>query len=68
MSSDTRIFYRESPNEVVVVKDGKEVASYRSKEELVETHIKGLLAKDQQDAGRVRELMRKYRPDPISGD
>lgn len=59
--SDTRIFYRESPNEVVVLKNGREVATYRSPEELIETHIKGMLAIDQQDASKVRELLRKYR-------
>ena len=67
MGSGTRIFYRESPSEVVVLKDGREVATYRSKEELVETHIKGLLAIDQQDTRKVRELLRKYRPDPMTG-
>ena len=64
MSGATRIFYRDSPEEVVVTLDGKEVATYRSREELVETHIKGMLAIDQQDSKRVRELLKIYRPDP----
>lgn len=66
MSGKTRVFYRESPDEVVVVKDGKEVARYPSKEALVETHIKGMLAVDHQDTRKVRELLKKYRSDPTS--
>jgi HEPN domain-containing protein len=59
----TRIFYRAEPEAVVVEKDGKEVAAYRNADELVEVHIKGLLAKNKQDSKRVRDLLRKYRPD-----
>ena len=62
MSGDTRIFYRES--EVVVVRNGIEIATYKSREQMVETHIKGLLAIDQRDSAKVRELLKKYRPDP----
>ena len=58
MEGRTRIFYRESPHEVVVEKDGKAIAVYKSVEELVEHHIKGLLARDQQDLKRVRNIYR----------
>jgi len=57
-----RVYYRTSPSGVVVVKDGAELAVYRSTDELVETHIKGILAKDRQDTGKVREILRSYRP------
>ena len=64
----SRIYYRTSPNGVVVVKDGTELAAYRSTDELIETHIKGILAKDQQDTRKIREILRSYRPsDSISG-
>ena len=46
----------------MIEKDGKPIATYRSAEELVETHIKGLLAKDQLDTKRIRDLIQKYRP------
>lgn len=64
----SRIYYRTSPDGVVVVKDGAELAVYRSTDELIETHIKGILAKDQQDTTKIREILRSYRPsDAISG-
>lgn len=66
MPSRTRIFYRDNPSAVVVVKNGLEVANYKSTAEMVETHIKGILAKDTQDTKKVRELMQKYRPDDIT--
>ena len=57
-----RVYYRTSPSGVVVVKDGAELAVYRSTDELIETHIKGILAKDRQDTRKVREILRSYRP------
>jgi len=51
----SRVFYRESPKEVVVVRDGKEIARYRSPEELVEVHMKGMVALDQQAAEKLRK-------------
>ena len=64
----SRIYYRTSPDGVVVVKDGTQLAVYRSTDELIETHIKGILAKDQQDTRKIREILRSYRPsDSISG-
>lgn len=59
--SDTRIFYRESPKEVVVLRDGIEIAKYRSPEQLIEVHMKGLIARDKQEAQQVRQI---YRPEP----
>jgi hypothetical protein len=64
----SRIYYRTSPDGVVVVQDGAQLAVYRSTDELIETHIKGILAKDQQDTRKIREILRRYRPsDSISG-
>jgi len=62
MASASRVYYRTSPDGVVVVKDGAELAVYRSADELIETHIKGMLAKDRQDIRKVRKILRSYRP------
>ena len=56
-----RIYYRNDPVEVVLQKDGKDVLSYKSVDDLVETHIKGLLAVHEQDEKAVLDLLRKYR-------
>ncbi len=56
-----RIYYRTEPPGVVVQKDGVNVASYPSVDQLVETHIKGLLAVQEADAREVTDLLRKYR-------
>ena len=57
MEDRTRIFYREDPHQVIVEKDGKVVAIYKSVEELVEHHIKGMRAREtlrqSKDAKRV---------------
>jgi ribosomal protein L13 len=60
-----RVYYRTSPDGVVVVKDGAELAVYRSTDELIETHIKGILAKERQDTKMVREVLRSYRPSDV---
>jgi len=62
MASASRVYYRTSPDGVVVVKDGAELAVYRSTDELIETHIKGMLVKDRQDIRKVRKILRSYRP------
>ena len=62
MARISRVYYRTSPDGVVVVKDGAELAVYRSTDELIETHIKGMLAKDRQDISKVRKILRSYRP------
>jgi hypothetical protein len=62
MSGKTRIFYRSSSNEVVIEADGVQIASYLSTEAMIETHIKGILAKDRQDSQKIRRIFRKYRP------
>ena len=60
-----RVYYRTSPDGVVVVKDGAELAVYRSTDELVETHIKGILAKERQDTKKVREVLLSYHPSDV---
>ena len=60
-----RVYYRTSPDGVVVVKDGAELAVYRSTDELVETHIKGILAKEPQNTKKVREVLRNYCPSDV---
>lgn len=68
MPGRDRVYYREATGEIVVEKDGKELAVYPGTDALVETHIKGILAKDHRDLARVREIMRKYRPtDTLTG-
>ena len=52
---------------MIVQKDGKDVASYKTVEELVEAHIKGLLAVQEQEGRAVVDLLKKYRsPSDIS--
>jgi ribosomal protein L13 len=64
----SRVYYRTSPDGVVVEKDGSELAVYRSTDALIETHIKGMLAIDRQDTRKIREGLRSYRPsDAITG-
>ncbi len=58
----SRIYYRQDPPGVVLERNGIEIAVYNNTEELVETHIKGILAGDHQDTKVIRELLRKYRP------
>ena len=65
MARISRVYYRTSPEGVVVVKDNAELAVYKSSDELIETHIKGMLAKDRQDTRKVREILRSYRPSDI---
>ena len=54
----SRVFYRESPREVLVHLDGREIARYRSAEELVEVHIKGMMASDEQAAKQILKIYR----------
>ena len=58
---NSRLFYRKSPEEVVVQHNGREIARYRSKEELVEVHMKGIMAIDPQTRAKVLEI---YRGEP----
>lgn len=67
----TRLFYRGEGDDrqVIIEKDGETVAVYDSPAALVETHIKGILAKDSQDTRQVRDIINKYRlNDAISSD
>jgi len=63
MTGSNRVYYRKSPEGVVVERDGKILAVYRSPEEMVEVHIKGLLASDKHDHRRIQELY-KAKTDP----
>ena len=54
----TTIYYKN--DSVVIRKDGKDVMSYKSVEELVESHIKGLIAAEK-DPAKALELLQKYR-------
>ena len=56
----TRVYYQSDPLAVVLQKDGKNVLSYPSVEDLVETHIKGMLATQQPDSDATRDLLVKY--------
>ena len=64
----SRIYYRKSPAGVVVVRNGEVIAEYQSTDELIETHIKGILAKDQQDTTKIREILRSYRSNDSIGN
>ena len=61
MAGRTRVFYQENPRKVIVEKDGNPIAIYNSVEELVEHHIKGILARDQQEAERVKKVYQQTR-------
>ena len=61
---ESRIFYRQTPFEVVVLQDGIELASYRSVNELVETHMKGITAKSQLDEKIAYKNQIPYLPFP----
>lgn len=63
MTGRARVYYRKSPEGVVIERDGKILAVYRSPEEMVEVHIKGLLANDHEDAHRIEQLY-KAKSDP----
>jgi len=63
----SRVYYQSVPPAVILQKDGKDILSYTTVEELVETHIKGLLAKQDADSEAVLDLLKKYRsPSDIS--
>lgn len=64
---ESRVYYRSSSDGVVVVKDGTELAVYNSTEALIETHIKGMLAKDLQDTRKIRDGLQSYRPSDVTG-
>ena len=43
---------------MVVHHDGREIARYRSAEELVEVHIKGMMASDERAAKQIQKIYR----------
>ena len=63
----TRVYYKSNPPAVIVQKNGKDVVSYKSVDDLVESHIKGLLAVQEEEGRAVIDLLKKYRsPSDIS--
>ena len=63
----TRVYYKKDPPAVIVQKDGKDRVSYKTVDDLVETHIKGLLAVQEEEGKAVIDLLKKYRsPSDIS--
>jgi hypothetical protein len=56
----TRVYYQSDPFAVVLQKDGKDVISYPSVENLIETHIKAMLASQPPDSAAARDLHEKY--------
>ncbi len=60
MAPRARVYYREEPGGIVIEYHGAEIAVYRSNAEMVETHIKGLLAIIDVDNAEARTLRRKY--------
>lgn len=56
----TGIFYVKDPPGVIVMQQGKVVYRYKTVQELVEAHVKGMAALDRQ---MEEELARHYRPD-----
>lgn len=56
----TGIFYTKDPAGVVVMQDGKEVCRYKSVQELVDAHVKGMVALEKEMEA---VLARAYKPD-----
>ena len=52
----SQVVYRDSPKEVVVKHKGREIARYRSAEELVEVHMKGMMAIDKKNANHIQTI------------
>ena len=55
---NSRLFYRKTPEEVVVQHNGLEIARYRNTKELVEVHMKGMIAIDSHTADHVLRIYR----------
>jgi ribosomal protein L13 len=52
---------------VIVQKNGKDVVSYKTVDDLVESHIKGMLSVQEEEGRAVIDLLKKYRsPSDIS--
>ena len=63
----TRVYYKSNPPAVIVQKNGNDVVSYKTVDDLVESHIKGLLAVQEEEGRAVVDLLKKYRsPSDIS--
>ena len=55
---NSRLFYRKTSEEVVVQHNGLEIARYRNTKELVEVHMKGMIAIDSHTAQQVLRIYR----------
>jgi len=56
----TGIFYVKDPAGVVVMQNGEALYRYKSVQELVEAHVKGILALERE---MEKELAKHYRPE-----
>ena len=56
----SRLYYREKDGHVVLEQNGLDVMSYKSVNDLVESHIKGLLAIEKQAGNEHSELRCLY--------
>ncbi len=56
-----RIYYEPGSTAVIIQVDGRDVLHYRSVNDLVETHIKGLLAVQEEEGKDIKALLNKYR-------
>lgn len=65
MASQSRIFYRKDPPGVVLERNGITVAEYKNTQELVEAHIKGILARDHEDTDKIRALLEIYQSEKL---
>lgn len=62
----SRVVYLDSSKEVIVKREGIEIARYRSAEELVEVHIKGLMAIDTNTLS-ARQISDIYKDKSVDG-
>lgn len=56
----TGIFYVKDPAGVVVMKDGEEIYRYKTVQELVEAHAKGMVALEREMESEIEKV---YRPE-----
>lgn len=63
----SRLYYREKDGHIVLEQNGLDVMSYKSVNDLVESHIKGLLAIEKQAGNKHTELRGLYHSVSSSG-
>ncbi len=49
---------------MILQKEGRDVHAYKTVDDLVETHIRGLLAVRERDGKAILDLLKKYRTPP----